>query len=808
MNEDQTSETTNKTGYGRPPRATRFQKGRSGNPRGRPRGGRSSIPYDGVLGQMVTIREDGREWRVTAAEAFLLQLTLKGLAGDSAAARASLAAIEEARANRPVEDQTTILRIVFIAMGFGSVLQDLGIAVKTNRQSEKNARWWLNRGWSKPQWPGLEIVTSLHPSNARFGMLPASRCRSGGQIGGLIEGDVRFVGRSGLSGLCLGTVEADIRSGAPVSDRSVGPLRTLRNLGWMRWEAPFLSHSLRPIFYCYENRTEQTLPLRQRQKNKHCHGRPGPTLVTDPRLIHFLNQARAGHEARERIRQNQQGRGKPIIALKADDHQIVAVGKKVMFSKKWNTFVDFLGDYLMDKLTPTWANQEIAKPLAERHIVLQWYDELCRQQRKAFTKPGEPIAMDATGVLICYYGLAYALYLLEHNVELQNRMIARLKDRSNFQGAYYELMIARVLIAAGFELTLEDEVDRSTKHCEFAAVSKDTKQKYWIEAKMRSVAGLLGGNEKNSASEKKVDKPLSKLVTHLHAALQKPADDQRMVFIDINTSMRIDADDESRPPFVDAVNRRLLKYEKQQLEEGKTAYVFVTNMTFHRALSSSPQMICIPGSVGIPDFNRSGHMKLSEIYRRDQKHSDALRVGESMSKLLSFPTTFDGSMPGTTLKGERPTVQIGETYNFEGAGPDGSDLIGEVTDAIVDEKAKEVIVAIWTPDEQAIILKDPMTDGQLNDYRANKEAYFGRIKHVPKQIKTPYELFRFFMEGQKDMTRARLLEQLKMSEEQASGMSNADLLIEYCERQVAGSGFFKVVDGVMTGEPAQQMKAD
>jgi hypothetical protein len=30
------------------------------------------VPYHRVLGQMVTIREEGRERRVTAAEAFLL----------------------------------------------------------------------------------------------------------------------------------------------------------------------------------------------------------------------------------------------------------------------------------------------------------------------------------------------------------------------------------------------------------------------------------------------------------------------------------------------------------------------------------------------------------------------------------------------------------------------------------------------------------------------------------------------------------------------------------------------------------------
>ena len=88
-------------GYGRPPASTRFRKGQSGNPRGRPRGRRNEPPYEAVLGQMVTIREDGVERRVTAAEAFLLHVTKRGLEGDGAAARAAMAAIEEARAARP-----------------------------------------------------------------------------------------------------------------------------------------------------------------------------------------------------------------------------------------------------------------------------------------------------------------------------------------------------------------------------------------------------------------------------------------------------------------------------------------------------------------------------------------------------------------------------------------------------------------------------------------------------------------------------------------------------------------------------------
>src|SRR6516165_1669442 len=83
-------------GYRKPPRTTRFTKGQTGYPAASPRGRHREAPFAAVLGQMVTIREDGTERLVTAAEAFLLQLTKRGLEGDSAAAHASLAVIEQA----------------------------------------------------------------------------------------------------------------------------------------------------------------------------------------------------------------------------------------------------------------------------------------------------------------------------------------------------------------------------------------------------------------------------------------------------------------------------------------------------------------------------------------------------------------------------------------------------------------------------------------------------------------------------------------------------------------------------------------
>jgi hypothetical protein len=94
---------------------------------------------------MVVVREDGRERRVTAAEAFLLHITKRGMEGDSASARASLAAIEAARGRRQVEQPISIT-IVFKSVSPGSVgcaLDALGMAHKVNKYSE-GARYMLN----------------------------------------------------------------------------------------------------------------------------------------------------------------------------------------------------------------------------------------------------------------------------------------------------------------------------------------------------------------------------------------------------------------------------------------------------------------------------------------------------------------------------------------------------------------------------------------------------------------------------------------------------------------------------------------
>lgn len=70
-------------GYGKPPKSGQFQKGKSGNPRGRPKGARGlKTDLKAELGERVTITENGQTRKLTKQQLMVKQLTAKAVKGD------------------------------------------------------------------------------------------------------------------------------------------------------------------------------------------------------------------------------------------------------------------------------------------------------------------------------------------------------------------------------------------------------------------------------------------------------------------------------------------------------------------------------------------------------------------------------------------------------------------------------------------------------------------------------------------------------------------------------------------------------
>ena len=79
---------SDEVGYRKPPKHTQFVKGRSGNPKGRPKGSQNLASMLAKAGrQRITITENGRSRSITKFDASMLQLMNKAASGDLKAIR-------------------------------------------------------------------------------------------------------------------------------------------------------------------------------------------------------------------------------------------------------------------------------------------------------------------------------------------------------------------------------------------------------------------------------------------------------------------------------------------------------------------------------------------------------------------------------------------------------------------------------------------------------------------------------------------------------------------------------------------------
>lgn len=105
-------------GYRKPPEHTRFKKGQSGNPKGRPKGAKStSTLFDKALSKKITATEDGQTVVMTKREALFIGLVNRAIKGDQRAAETILK-LESDRKSAAIAEPDMPLSIEDARQGF------------------------------------------------------------------------------------------------------------------------------------------------------------------------------------------------------------------------------------------------------------------------------------------------------------------------------------------------------------------------------------------------------------------------------------------------------------------------------------------------------------------------------------------------------------------------------------------------------------------------------------------------------------------------------------------------------------------
>jgi Family of unknown function (DUF5681) len=100
-------------GYAKPPQASRFKPGQSGNPKGRPKGSRSARTlFDRALSTPITITENGISRTVQHREALFKSLTAKALKGDMRSFALVIKLMELYQLDTPHDKVGEIIRVI------------------------------------------------------------------------------------------------------------------------------------------------------------------------------------------------------------------------------------------------------------------------------------------------------------------------------------------------------------------------------------------------------------------------------------------------------------------------------------------------------------------------------------------------------------------------------------------------------------------------------------------------------------------------------------------------------------------------
>lgn len=478
-------------------------------------------------------------------------------------------------------------------------------------------------------------------------------------------------------------------------------------------------------------------PCGSGRRFKHCHGAIG---AAHPSLPDF-NLIGRRLEAQRVQREQQQGKGKGFITGVVGDQRFVVVGNTITWGK-WKTVPDFLMHYMSNIFGSDWGNAELAKPHDQRHPLLNQYQHLCGIQASGRRGEDGLFKSDMTGGIASYFGLAYSLYYLEHNAEVHERLLHRLRNKDLFEDTRYEILIAGAFARAGYSLTYEDEDDGTTTHVEFVATHNTTGRSFSIECKRR--------NSEDATNLKRLGRRVRK-------ALKKRADHERIVFVDVNYPEITLSEDEMPDWLTKAVNQVHNLQDKQQGVALPPACVILTNNPCDLFPDDTHiGMVALRTAINIHEmrFDRITDMR-GQIDERESNR-EIYELMESLRHHHKIPSTFDGSIAQLTFGHAPPRLLVGESYQLD----DGT--VGTIIEPpVVMEMEKKAFCLLQLDDGSQIYANFPMSDSEISGWRDHPTTFFGVVQDYNKPLKKPLDYYDFHLKTLESMSKEQLLDILQ-----------------------------------------------
>ena len=511
----------------------------------------------------------------------------------------------------------------------------------------------------------------------------------------------------------------------------------------------------------------EEIPEAERQKSAPFRFR-AMTKSGEGKLVPAGKVTNEGNVVPELQRMLQQGRGKPIIALNFNGEWFVAAGSQMFHSPKWRNFHDFLSDYIKIILGGEWTNIDLRKPREERHPLMVWYEEVTRYCNAYFLKGQNA---PATSLVAAYLGLAYNLYLISHNNgRVHELLISRLKQKDQFLGAYHEAAVTGIMIRAGFDIELEDELDSRCSHCEFTATHRATGLKYSVEAKMRQA----------------LKRPEIRWL--LGSALKKKANHTRLIFIEVN--------DETTPTesqgqlLLDLLKSIRDKEGSLQIRGQPAPPAYLVVMNNPPATVNRPH---IPAYMfegfKIPNFRAEGtYASLREAINARQRHAPIEALLESLREFNRIPVTFDGETTSFAPVSTTGRLLLGRHYCIQTS---NGDVTGELVHATVMAE-QQLAFYVLRENGRDQLIQVALTEQEMQSYYESPRTFFGREELEPhvKDALTLYDrIHDRYKHNQKEALLNLLTEMGAKDLENLRGLTQERLAEVFAERTAESIAF-------------------